>query len=407
MDNDDSPITQDQVADFINTYFINIGEDLAEKFDPNEIPTFDQLNSSMENIVTTPNEVLELCKNIDINKSSAIDYVSSRILKDAFIVLVDKLVTCFNLSFNSGTFPDDWKIAKITPLHKGGQKNQVNNYRPISLLPLPGKLIEKIVHKRITSYLDANDILNNNQNGFRAKHSTQDTVAKFTDDIAININNNNCTLATFIDFRKAFDTVNHKILLDKINSLGINNSTHNWLTSYLCNRKQVVVANGITSRKGTITCGVPQGSTLGPLLFLIYINDINKHFVNSKIKLFADDTVLYTASITTIDARNDLQIDLDSLDTWCRQHKLSINIGKTKSVLFGTKKINNKITCPNLTIAGETIHFVNEYKYLGIVLDKSLTFSRHIKYVHRLAAHKIYLLSKIRSSINQQTSIRI
>ena len=129
----------------------------------------------MNNITTDWDEVLQFCKNINVNKSSAIDYISSRILKDAFIILVDRLVTCFNLSLDKGIFTDDWKIAKVTPLHKGGQNNQINYFRPISQLPLPGKLLEQIAHKHLTSYLNTNNILNENQNGFRAKHSTQNT----------------------------------------------------------------------------------------------------------------------------------------------------------------------------------------------------------------------------------------
>ena len=407
VDDSDDPIHQEDVANYINDFFINIGEKLAEKFDPTNLPTFDNLDSIMGDIVTDQNEILELCKNININKSSAIDYISSRILKDAFTALADKLAACFNLSFVTGSFPDEWKTAKITPLHKGGQKTKINNFRPISQLPLPGKLIEKIVHKRITTYVNTNNILNCNQNGFRANHSTQDTVSKFTDDIALNINNNKCTLATFIDFQKAFDTVNHTILIDKINSIGIKENNIIWLKSYLTNRKQVVIANGFASMEGTITCGVPQGATLGPLLFLIYINDINKSFGNSKIKLFADDTVLYTSSDSVDTAKDLLQMDLNALDIWCKQHKLSINTSKTKSVLFGSKKFNKIITCSDLKIAGEDVHFVNDYKYLGIILDKNLTFVKHVKYIQGLAAHKIYMLSKIRPSITQSTAVKI
>ena len=193
-------------------------------------------------------------------------------------------------------------------------------------------------------------------------------------------------------------------MLDKINSLGINNK---WLKSYLNKRKQVVIANGITSKEGTITCGVPQGSTLGPLLFLIYINDINKNFINSKIKLFANDTLLYTSSSSPNVAKNQLQIDLNTLDLCCKQHKLSINTSKTKSILFGIKKFNNRITCTNFSIAGDEINFLSEYKYLGIVVEQTLSFSKHIKYIHSLTAHKIYMLSKIRSCINQVRAIRI
>ena len=160
VDNINLPINQENVADFINSYFINIGEELAERFDPNDTPNFDERESLMGNITTNHIEILELCKHIKINKSSVIYYIFSRILKDASIILVDKLVKCFNLSFTSGIFPEAWKLAKITPLHKGGQKNQINNFRPISVLPLPGKLIEKIVHNRITTYLNNNTILN-------------------------------------------------------------------------------------------------------------------------------------------------------------------------------------------------------------------------------------------------------
>ena len=410
IDQNEVPIPNEQTADFINNFFVNIGEELAEKFDPNDTPTFKQMDIMMDDITTNKEEIIKLCSNININKSSAIDYLSSRILKDTFTALVDTLVTCFNLSFSTGIFPNAWKLAKITPLYKGVQKKQINNLRPISLLPLPGKLIEKIVHSRITSYLDTNNvvnILNANQNGFRANHSTEDTVAEFTDDISFNINKNKCTLATFIDFRKAFDTVIHNILLQKLNSLGIKNKTFDWPRSYLYERKQQVSANGHISKQGTITCDVPQGSTLGPLLFLLYINNINTNFLNAKIKLFADDTVLYTTSPVIDDAREQLHIDLDILDTGCRQHNLSINIGKTKSVLFGTKKFNTNITCSNLTIAGEEIMFVDEYKYLGIILDKHLSFTKHIRYVQGLAAHKIYMLSKIRPCITQSVAIRI
>ena len=155
----------------------------------------------------------------------------------------------------------------------------------------------------------------------------------------------------------------------RINSFGIKTNTLKWLKSYLHNRKQVEVANGIISKESIITCGVPQGSTLGPLLFIMYINDINKNFINSKIRLFADDTV-YTTSTSVDTARDLIQVDLDFLDSWCEQHKLAIHTNKTKCFLFGANTFNKNITCAHPTIAGDEVQLVNDYKYLGTVLDK-------------------------------------
>ena len=176
----------------------------------------------MPNITTNPNEVLKLCKEIKIHKASSIHQLSSRILKDAFLVIPDQLSFVFNKSFTSGIYPAEWKRANVIPLYKGGDLTNVSNYRPISLLPLPGKLIEKIIHAQVSNFLNDNHILTPNKMDLgRVAAPYMDTIAGFTDDIYSEMDKGNCTLVTFIDFKKAFDVVNHDILLRKLLLMGI------------------------------------------------------------------------------------------------------------------------------------------------------------------------------------------
>ena len=263
--------------------------------------------------------------------------LSSRICKDAFLVLTDQLVHLFNCSLFSGFFPDKWKVAKILPLFKGGDRESVNNYRPVSLLPLPGKLLEKIVHKRISAFWDNNNVLSNNQGGFRKGFSTTATIADLTDDLFQQINLGNTTLAAFVDLRKAFDTVNLEILCSKLQRAGIREGVLNWCKNYLTNRFQCTLANNVRSNLLPITCGVPQGSVLGPLFFLIYVNDVQHAVTNCGIKLYADDTVLYQAGVNREEARFKLQASVNEFKLWCNVNALTINVSKTKVMAFATR----------------------------------------------------------------------
>ena len=256
----------------------------------------------MENIETNIDEIIKLCKEININKSSCVENLSSEILRDAFLAIPERIVILFNLSFLLSEIPPVWKIAKVTPLPKAGNNNNVGNLKPVSLLPLPSKLIEKIVHSRIYNHCEINKILDERQGGFRPNHSTCKTTALFTDDIYKAMNINKVLIATYIDAMKAFDTVDRKILLEKAELYGIQGLMLKWLKNYLTERYQCTLANNIVSNKQLITCGVPQGSVCGPLLFLIYINDLASVLEYCKVSLYADDTVIYLASQNVNDA---------------------------------------------------------------------------------------------------------
>ena len=331
----------------------------------------------------------------------------SRILRNVILALPDHLTYIFNLSIRYNHFPDSWKIANLIPIPKEGNPRDVNNYRPISLLPLPGKLLEKIIYRQIIDYLNANNILDVNQSGIRAKHSTGATVAKLTDDICININNNQPTIATFIDLRKAFDTINHSILIKKLPHFGFQDNATKWIENYLYNRKQLTIANNIKSSLLPVTCGVPQGSTLGPLLFLLYINDIGKAIKHCKYLLYADDTVLYTATNDLTLTSQHMEQDLQLVQQWCSDNSLTINSKKTKVMGFS---LNKNILFKNIgpfKLLNQSLEVVDNYKYLGIILDTQLTYKPHIKNIVAKGTHKLIVLSKIRKYLYVRTSLTI
>ena len=397
-------IDHDNTADFINSFFTDIGPKLAKSFSTSWDFNGEKItDSEITNIYTDFEEVYNLCKEINTSKSSAITLLSSKIVKDAFLVLTLQLVYLLNLSLDTNIFPDKWKEATVVPLYKGGNKLDVGNYRPISLLPLPGKLLEKIVHKKISTYLEINEILCDEQNGFRKERSTTHSIVNLTDSI---FNGETC-MAVFIDLKKAFDTINHNILVHKLEYLGIKGDLLRWISNYLHDRKQKTYANGKTSKFLPITCGVPQGSILGPLFFITYINDMQKYIESNKIGLYADDTVVFSHATNLSLLQNNLQKTLNKFKKWCDMNALTINTKKNKFMIFGTRSKVKKAKNLKLDINNHPLQQVPTYKYLGLTLDSVLSYSKHISTVINTVSHKAYILSKIRRFITSYSSIRI
>ena len=301
-------------------------------------------------------------------------------------VLASSLSTIFNNSLRRGVFPDCWKTARIAPIFKDGPENIKSNYRPISVLPTVSRLFEKVLYGQLYQYLDENKLLYLHQSGFRSLHSCVTCLLKSTNDWYTDIDRGNVNAVVFIDLKKAFDTVDHSILLEKLSLYGIRDIELEWFRSYLSGRKQCCKVNGHISNIESIRYGVPQGSCLGPLLFLIYINDLPLALDNAKVTMYADDTSISYSSKSVDEINSAINDDLSNLKLWLEGNKLSLNVTKTQAMLIGSRAklqniSNSDVISPKFVIDDEVVPMINEAKYLGIQIDKTLGWKEHINII--------------------------
>ena len=321
-------------------------------------------------------EVLDIIKSLD-NKSTGPSSIPTKLLVLIPDLIIFPLCKFINTSFTIGKFPDALKIAKVTPIHIRGSTQDMNNYRPISLLSIFDKIVEKIMHVRLYAFMEENNILFENQFGFRKQNSTVHALIQITEQIRSSIENGKYGCGIFIDLGKAFDTVNHAILLRKMEHYGIRRMALQWFKSYLTDRKQYVYLNGHASALKEISCGIPQGSVLGPLQFLIYINDLPNISEIFKFHLFADDTNIYYEADNLKKLERIINKELKWLNHWLNVHRLSLNISKTNFVIFYpfNKPMKNYIT---LKINKMAIGEKKYVKYLGLLIDATLSWDSHI-----------------------------
>ena len=370
------------------------------------LPNLNFLTDARIDHVSTQNEeIISLIRHLNPNKASGSDGISGQMLLlcDNSVVLPLKIIFQ-NILVNS-TYPDMWKLANVTPIFKKGDKQLIKNYRPISLLPICGKIFEKIIFNNLYSYLTTNNLITKNQSGFRPGDSTTNQLLYLVNEIheAFEDRNSLEVRAVFLDISKAFDKVWHDGLIFKLKQNGISGRLLKFFENYLLNRKQRVVLNGSCSNFSLIESGVPQGSVLGPLLFLIYINDLERN-IKSNVKFFADDTMLFSIVKDPLISASDLNHDLDIIYQWAHQWKMEFNPDPTKQateVLFSCKK--SRPHHPQLTFNGTVVEKENEQKHLGLILDSSLSFDKHLDEKMRKAKKIVGMLKHLSNFLPLKT----
>ena len=317
-------------------------------------------------------------------------------MKDVFNVIAPILTGLINKSFTDGVFPGVWKCAKVTALFKDGDKSLKDNYRPISILPTISKIIERSAHIQLSSFLEENRLLSQSQFGFRLKRSTSTALIAFTDQVVESMDKGCATGTVFLDLRKAFDTVDHLLLNNKLKSPGIAGKSLEWFNSYLSGRVQQTMCVNALSPPAKITMGVPQDSILGPLLFLVYINGIQSELQHSKITMFADDMAFYCHENSPTNLQSKLNADLAAITSWLHDNKLTLNVTKSKFMVIGGRNKLSQFNDIALVANNDQLENVTKFKYLGVIINQHLTWHDHIEQLQSKIAKRLGVLKLIK-----------
>jgi len=399
------------ISNRFNEHFTSIANKIRDKIPPTNKHFSDYLkNHNPNSFFLSPahnNEIAKTIKSLNINKSNGPNSIPSKLFINVADVISPVLTKIINISFSTGTYPNLLKTVKVIPIYKNkGSPHEVNNFRPISLLSNIDKVYEKIVYSRLITFLDKHKVITKKQFGFRNKHSTNHALISLTENIRKQLDSGNFSCGIFIDFQKAFDTVDHQILLSKLQHHGIRGIANSWFKSYLTNRKQFVIISGKKSTELNISHGVPQGSVLGPLLFLIYINDLLNAISYSQVFHFADDTSLLCSGPSLKAIKKRVNIDLKLLCKWLNANKIALNVAKTEVILFRhpNKSINYDV---RLKLNGKKLTFSPSVRYLGITIDSHLNWSFHIKNLATKLSRSNGAISKLRHYVPQNILLSV
>ena len=403
--NNERITTSLDIASKLNNYFSSISELLngneihTSPLDVTELKRF--INSKIPGEVhfyippITNEQVASFIHTLDTSKATGLDGIGPRIIKMAIHSICPSIAALINKSLRIGKFPCQLKLAKVFPIFKGGCKSDPSNYRPISILPTISKIFEKHINKHLMAYLNKYKLIHESQSGFRQKHSCQTALVKLIDHWMTCIDNGDIIGTLFLDFRKAFDLVNHSILIQKLSLYKFSGSALQWFISYLDSRQQAIDNGQGLSEFSKLQSGVPQGSILGPTLFLMFINDLPLNMKYCEADLFADDTTVYTHSSNTNVIETKLQNDFHAANTWCLQNKMQINYDKTTCMTIGTRKKVDNSNVLTLQLNNTCIANVKKQKLLGIYIDENLTWTAHIDYLCTVISSKISLLRQL------------
>ena len=402
-------IDQEAISNAMNTFFCNVGANLQGNIpwhDPNEFKSSLPPNN-LASFYLAPVEYLDvfnIIKKLNPKKSPGPDNIGAKILLCCPELFSTNLTMIYNHYIELGEYPSALKIAKVIPIFKKGSHSIPGNYRPISLLSIFDKIFERLICKNLVAFLDKYKLLYKFQYGFRKLFGTSLCLIEYTDTIRRLVDKGNYVFSLFIDFSKAFDTVDHEILLYKLNHYGIRGHANNFFRSYLSQRQQYTVIGNSTSDLQNISCGVPQGSVLGPILFLIYINDLYRCVDDCLVRLFADDTSLIVYDKNIRHLVNSSKDKIKLLSNWCICNKLTINYDKTCFILFHTKNKSIPADLDQIQINTNIIKRVSSTKYLGVILDECFTWKDHVNYVCKSLLKYFGIFNRVKNFVSNKIS---
>ena len=391
-----------EISNAFNNFFVSIGPKLASNIHSsiNPLAYIIPVQNSMYMPELSENDVKNIILSLK-NSAAGWDNFPTFMAKQCIDGYISPLTSIINKAIMQGIFPRELKLARVIPIFKSGDKQDVSNYRPISILTFFAKVFEKILYNKLSNFFDRNDSIHENQFGFRKGHSTNHAIITLVDKITKSVDCGDIVINIFVDLKKAFDTVSSDILLKKLEAYGIRGNLLKLCESYLNDRYQYIVFNGVKSLKKLVTCGVPQGSILGPLFFLVYMNDIFKASQFLHNILYADDTCIFLSGKELHSLIKLMNTELGLISEWLKSNKLTLNISKTFYMVFhrGRRKCLGDI---ELFIDNTKITETNTMKYLGVIIDAKLNWISHITYVKNKIAKGIGIIRKARPLLNKR-----
>ena len=396
-----------EIASRFNQFFTEIGPKLATKLHSTNLPLFSTYLTDNHNVQfnftqVSEDDIKKILDKLKPKVSTGHDEISVKLLKGGSSVIAEPLALIINQSFNRGIFPKKLKLAKVLPVYKKGDNSIFDNYRPISLLPALSKVFEKVVYHQIFSFFSSHNLFYESQHGFKEGHSTETAALELIDRIYQILDSGEIPICIYLDLSKAFDTLDHGILLEKLSYYGIRGTALDWFRSYLTQRSQYVEYGSECSDPLPISTGVPQGSILGPLLFIIYMNDI--HFASPKFKtlLYADDTTLVNSLNVfnddvhpdAVNLSNNVNTELNRVFNWLTANKLSLNVSKTRYMVFHfpQRKLNFNL---EIKLNDTLVEMTDDFDFLGLTIQENLSWKAHINKIAMKISRCIGILKRL------------